>query len=139
MNPEHTIRTGVAGRRAAAIRDGRAEAGDATTQMIATSHTPGPWRAVEWACKAPTTILADVNGQVVQVAECSGLGRYADDSVADARLIAAAPELRLELQRIADGIAGGFIIRNSETVSPATWDSMIAAIGVVIAKAEGRA
>lgn len=34
MNPEHTIRTGAAGRRAAAIRDGRGEAGDATTQVI---------------------------------------------------------------------------------------------------------
>ena len=35
MNPEHTIRTGAAGRRAAAIRDGRAEAGGATTAVMA--------------------------------------------------------------------------------------------------------
>jgi hypothetical protein len=35
MNPDQSIRTCADGRRAAAIRDGRAEAGDATTAVMA--------------------------------------------------------------------------------------------------------
>ncbi|MDP9992011.1 hypothetical protein J2W28_001039 [Variovorax boronicumulans] len=57
-------------------------------------HTPGPWRAVEWTCHAATTVIA---GGVV-VAECSGFGRLADESLGDARLVAAAPELLVALQ-----------------------------------------
>ena len=60
------------------------------------NHTQGPWQAVKWTCHAATTIKA---GDVV-VAECSGFGRYADESLADARLIAAAPDLLAALQEI---------------------------------------
>lgn len=61
-------------------------------------HTPGIWEAVRWNCGAATTIKA---GDIV-VAECSGFGRYADESLADARLIAAAPELLRALIRLLD-------------------------------------
>jgi hypothetical protein len=57
--------------------------------MNAPKHTPGPWTAVEWRCHAKTTVKA---GEVV-VAECSGQGRYASESIADAALIVAAPDL----------------------------------------------
>lgn len=59
-------------------------------------HTPGTWEAVRRNCGAATTIKA---GDIV-VAECSGFGRYADASLADARLIAAAPELLRALIRL---------------------------------------
>lgn len=58
---------------------------------MSTSHTPGPWRAVEWTCHDATSVLA---GDRQQIAECSGFGRDTRESaIADARLIAAAPEL----------------------------------------------
>src|SRR4051794_36952820 len=57
------------------------------------AHTPGPWRAVEWSCHAPTTISARRGTENVIIAECHGHGRHSDESLADACLIAAAPEL----------------------------------------------
>lgn len=60
-----------------------------STAAATAHHTPGPWQALNWVCHAATTIKA---GDIV-VAECSGFGRYADESLADARLIASAPEL----------------------------------------------
>jgi hypothetical protein len=68
-------------------------------RMNAPKHTPGPWKAVEWRCHAKTTVKA---GEVV-VAECSGQGRYASESIADAALIAAAPDLLDALEKIATG------------------------------------
>lgn len=46
--------------------------------------TPGPWEAIEWACHAPTTIVA-TGGTVI--AECSGLGRPHATVLADAAFI----------------------------------------------------
>lgn len=63
----------------------------------AAQHTAGPWKAVEWNCNAATTIKA---GDIV-VAECSGFGRYADESLADARLIATTPDLFDLARRVA--------------------------------------
>lgn len=51
--------------------------------------TPGPWEAKNWSCHAPTTVMA---ADRTVIAECAGLGRDADECIADARLIAAAPE-----------------------------------------------
>lgn len=59
-------------------------------------HTPGPWKAASWQCHAETSVMAGSQ----QVAECSGLGRHSDDCLADARLIAAAPELLEAAQRL---------------------------------------
>lgn len=56
-------------------------------------HTPGQWHAAHWSIHAATTVLVDdesiVTGKRV-IAEC--------ESEADARLIAAAPELLLACQ-----------------------------------------
>lgn len=54
------------------------------------SHTPGPWEACEWSCHARTTIKSATG---IVVAETNGLGRHSDECLADARLIAIAPEL----------------------------------------------
>lgn len=61
-------------------------------------HTPGPWKAINWKCHAPTSVVVERGGEVEQIAECSGFGRMCDDSIADARLISAAPELLLAAQ-----------------------------------------
>jgi hypothetical protein len=64
-------------------------------------HTPGPWKVAEWSCNAPTTVMA---GSVV-IAETAGCGRHSDECLADARLIAAAPELYEFVQEVAgDGL-----------------------------------
>jgi hypothetical protein len=60
-----------------------------------TTHTPGPWQAIEWTCHAPTTVVVDDYTVVTKkrvVAEC--------DNTADARLIAAAPDLLDALQAV---------------------------------------
>lgn len=72
--------------------------------MSGRPYTPGPWRVLAWECHAATTVVADVDGQQIVVAECSGHGRYADESLDDARLIAAAPELLEALQSIMKAI-----------------------------------
>jgi hypothetical protein len=57
------------------------------------THTPGPWKAIEWACHAPTTVVSYFRVARIVVAECSGQGRHTNESIADACLIAAAPDL----------------------------------------------
>lgn len=69
---------------------------------MSAQHTPGPWEAVEWKCHAATSVVVERDGQVVQIAECSGFGRMSDECLADARLIAAAPDLLNALTVLAD-------------------------------------
>lgn len=61
-------------------------------------HTPGPWHAIEWNCHAPTAVATIVDGRPIIVAECCGHGRDSKESVGDARLIAAAPDLLAALR-----------------------------------------
>jgi hypothetical protein len=61
------------------------------------AYTPGPWKAIEWTCHAPTTVVTDIG---LVVAECTGHGRDASESLGDARLIAAAPELLEALEKM---------------------------------------
>ncbi len=141
MSDLDTIRTNRDGKHAAVARDGRHAKATAKTQPMATiapaKHTPGPWVAEQWACHARTTIttVTDNDGRRSVVAECRR-GLSLDVALANARVIAVAPEMLLELKRIADGIAGGFIVRDPEIVSRSTWDAMVAAISAVIAKTE---
>lgn len=60
------------------------------------TYTKGPWEACAWSGHAATTVKA---GDVV-VAECAGHGRHSDESIADARLIAASPDLYEALKGI---------------------------------------
>ena len=69
--------------------------------MVA-NHTPGPWQAKEFTRHAQTTVIS---ADGIVIAETTGFGRLADDCIADARLIAAAPELLEALKcvvRVAD-------------------------------------
>jgi len=92
------------------------------------SHTPAPWQVRAWSCHAPTTVgieSTDRPGWFDVVAECSGVGaRFTREQDANARLIAAAPEL---LQALKEMVA------ISDRKHDA-WDAAHAAI----AKAEGR-
>lgn len=72
---------------------------------MSAQHTPGPWKAIPWQCHAATSVVVERDGTVIQVAECSGFGRMSDESIADARLIAAAPDLLLALGMLTDTIA----------------------------------
>ena len=63
-------------------------------------HTPGPWKAIEWATNARTTVVSDARVGRIVVAECSGQGRHTNESLADAQLIAAAPELLQEAKTV---------------------------------------
>lgn len=65
-------------------------------------HTPGPWAATQWKCHAPTAIRA--NG--ITIAETSGFGESIDLCIANARLIAAAPELLEALKQSALVLSG---------------------------------
>jgi len=72
---------------------------------MSAQHTPGPWEAIEWKCRAATSVVVVRDGQMVQIAECSGFGRMSDECIADASLIAAAPDLLEALRgvlRVAD-------------------------------------
>jgi hypothetical protein len=77
---------------------------------MSTSHTPGPWEATIWECHALTTIRA--KNRII--AECAGNGRYAKDCEADARLIAAAPDLLAALQDALEALSwhGGLDFQN---------------------------
>lgn len=71
-------------------------------QPRSAQHTAGKWYACEWTCHAATTVVVDdptanVTGKRI-VAEC--------ETEDDARLIAAAPELFAELQRVYGAFGG---------------------------------
>jgi hypothetical protein len=67
------------------------------------ASTPGPWRAIQWNCNQPTTVVKErPGGNPLVICECSGHGRYAVESLGDARLIAAAPDLLEALEVIRD-------------------------------------
>ena len=74
----------------------------------AMKYTPGPWVARAWTSHAQTTVMAAER----LIADCGGGGENLSDCEADARLIAAAPDLlaaveRLLLAHYSDGIAYG--------------------------------
>jgi hypothetical protein len=60
----------------------------ATLREAATKATPGPWKAIEWTCHAPTTIRAGAVG--ITVADTTGHGRHSEACAVDAAYIAAA-------------------------------------------------
>lgn len=92
--------------------------------MTTTTHTPGPWTH-----RTGTQLLEGSNGSVVCLVP---FGEY-DDADANARLIAAAPELLEILKRFVSVTAIGFEERD-EAAEGEVWDAAQAAI----AKAEGR-
>lgn len=96
-------------------------------------HTPGPWKAIAYQGHAATSIISDHAEQTIQIAECSGFGRHSNECLADARLIAAAPDL---VEALAP-----FVARNSseETITITVRTEDVTRARAAIAKATGEA
>jgi hypothetical protein len=65
-------------------------------EAMSAQHTPGPWIARAWRTHSWTTITREVNGEAVPIAEVDAArpGYLSDpETIANARLIAAAPDL----------------------------------------------
>lgn len=94
-----------------------------------TKHTPGPWRFAQNQMGHITFIIApaDQNGAIGEI--------YGQDegAMANARLIAAAPDLLGILKRMTEW-AGGM---DADRLPP-PWPEMVAEATKAIAKAEGR-
>lgn len=103
------------------------------------SHTPGPWQVRAWSSHASTTVgieSTDRPGWFDVVAECSGVGaRFTrEQEDANARLIAAAPELLAALKAMDTALCDGF---DTQSTRMAGRKALIDA-RAAIAKAEGR-
>lgn len=73
------------------------------------THTPGPWTARAWRGHSPTTVVCetghpDLRPEVFVIAEVEGRGDGAE-TLANARLIAAAPDLLALAQQYASECA----------------------------------
>lgn len=94
-------------------------------------HTPGPWIARNWSCHSPTTVMTE-NPRAPRetVAECSGNGEQfgTDVCVANARLIAAAPDLLAALQACADTLGILAATRRAARIDEPSLDAALAAI-----------
>lgn len=71
--------------------------------MTNTNHTPGPWRVSGYRL----AVLAELNGIKVVIADCNRTLGYSE-SEANARLLAAAPDLLEALQLILTADQRGF-------------------------------
>jgi hypothetical protein len=93
-------------------------------------HTPGPWQAIDWQCHAPTTIIARIGHANVVVAECSGHGRHTDESLADARLIASAPEMLEALESVRNELIGlsAYLLTCDTTVIVKNLETTVASL-----------
>lgn len=97
---------------------------------MSAQHTPGPWAALPWRRHSPTTIVKQVNGvHVMTIADLQGDG-FDPETLANARLIAAAPEL-LALCKAVLAHPG---FRQCDCGKP---DCATTRLHAVIAKAEG--
>jgi hypothetical protein len=101
-------------------------------------HTPGPWAAECWSCHAPTTVLAQPRGQTRVIAECAGPDSL-DEDTANARLIAAAPELLEALRAFRNAAVSWHNFHHgSSTVQCDALCEAIPAAEAAIDKAVGR-
>jgi hypothetical protein len=105
-------------------------------EQILASHTPGPWTVEE--CWSQTC------GAGHQIKECRG-DEYSDEFAANARLIAAAPDLLEALRTIWKMIAKGQLKRDTSNDSEPDWAlrqiPFVLALKqaqMAIAKAEGK-
>lgn len=109
--------------------------------MSTAKHTPGPWEAIKWTSHAPTTVVSaewaaailkgkHFTGGAV-IADCQGArsGYLDDEAEANARLIAAAPELLEALTKIRQ-VADGFKV-------DVPWGKIIEMADAALRKARG--
>ena len=102
-----------------------------STQVKQTAHTPGPWESYPHSTEPITTIIGNRTDGIAKVL-ASG-NRELD--TANARLIAAAPELLAALRNVTDSmLASRRLGRGLEVPTQFIDDARVA-----IAKAEGRA
>lgn len=73
-------------------------------------HTDGPWIAAPYSSMVGAPVVASPNGRSIANVTYFGLGadfqNHDDESAANARLIAAAPDLLEALEFIADPLSG---------------------------------
>jgi len=74
--------------------------------MSTTKHTPGPWHNAPWTSHAAISILAHTGQRLAGqswptlIADCAPIDGYSDNALANARLIAAAPDLLAALRQL---------------------------------------
>lgn len=97
-------------------RDGGGRAVSTTTPSPAEPrHTPGPWRVAqycenpEWPAILPQRDGADVYMPLASVHDGKGLLKNQDEAWANARLIAAAPQMLAALEGILSAVSGGWL------------------------------
>jgi hypothetical protein len=99
-------------------------------------YTPGPWHVCPENQADHQWVIAQADGS--SVADCSPVGPWVSDVTADAnaRLIAAAPDV-LEALMVAREWMRGDKWRNSTVEKHASWEAVMRGIDAAIAKATG--
>lgn len=106
--------------------------------MMAPKHTPGPWARIG---ARVYTASPDVEDDPISIADCDMDVRIDHDSegIANARLIAAAPELYAALLKAREFVEAELEMRGDvDAHYPIKAEDLLAEIDVVLAKAEGR-
>lgn len=98
-----------------------------------TTHTPGPWEVMKPLGPGDYGVLSEhVNaGGNFYVATIPN-GQH-EEALANAALIAAAPDLLAELKNLADAVA-----EHSAVTGDGTWMPLVRGARAAIARAEGR-
>jgi hypothetical protein len=99
------------------------------------SHTPGPWRAI-FKAGMRATVIAPAEDYRICAIGGAAMGDDADE--ANARLIAAAPELLEALKESRDGLADALNNLPADGECAVLIGIRLAAVDAAIAKAEGR-
>ena len=122
-----------------------------TTKKTSAAYTPGPWGfiAEPWLFGGTPTVAAEAGkGLILTTITHVGKGDYPGqlgDPRADARLMAAAPELLQQLKNLLEDLRGAkeLMLSSCESdswmVTAAGWDSLIHATERVIDKTYGNA
>ncbi len=141
MNPDKTIKSNASGRKAAAARD---KAHAATRPIVMTTHTPGPWMTGSGDCHG--VYGPKQNGHQQLVARCPDHHKSheydSQNMAANARLIAAAPEMLEALRLVARAIEANPQLRDVLLYSEGTHGDRLYpfdAVPAAIAKATGGA
>ena len=104
--------------------------------MTNTKHTPRPWRTIESTNTTTRTVVGpDFPGQgyIADVNLCRTNDAQDVDGEANARLIAAAPELLAACQALLDGI----LFTRGASMSEDRWRTLTTIARQAINKAEG--
>ncbi len=110
--------------------------------MTENKHTPGPWDVFE-SPGLVSVMKANCNDEVVHWAGFDS-SHFPEQNLANAHLIAAAPELLMALESIIDGFDSGMFVRDVSRDAQPNWAlemmklvRMLADAKQAIAKAKG--